>query len=152
MWALGIKIMETLLKIISSVEFWKITAPAILAISVWYLNETSKRKLEEYERKEENYKELLRTLRGFYVTGQDTELKEEFLHQVKLCWLYAPDEVIKKAYEFLSLVKTSATATNEKTELSVGELVAAIRTDLISRKIVKKSKLKAEDFEHLVST
>ena len=148
---LGIK-METLSKILTSVEFWKIAAPVIFAIVAWYLNENSKRKQVEYERKEENYKELLRTLRGFYVTGHDASLKEEFLHQVKLCWLYAPDEVIKKAYEFLAKVKTGTTETNENKELSVGELVSAIRNDLISRKMVKKSKLKAKDFEHLEST
>lgn len=143
--------MESLYKILSSVEFWKIVVPAIIAISAWYLNERSKRKLDEYERKENNYKELLRTLRGFYVSGQNAALKEEFLHQVRLCWLYAPDEVINKVYKFLSFVEVGATKSNEEMKLSVGELVEAIRNDLISRKIVKKSKLRAEDFKHFVS-
>ena len=144
--------MEALLKIISSAEFWKIAAPALVAIAAWYFNERSKRIQQEYERKEESYKELLRTLRGFYVAGHDTQLKSEFLHQVNLCWLYAPDEVIKKAYNFLSLVHTGVTATNDKKELAVGELVTEIRKDLISRNIVSKSKLKPEDFKHLVAT
>lgn len=143
--------METLYKILSSVEFWKISAPAIIAISAWYLNERSKRKSEEYERKENNYKELLRTLRGFYVSGQDTALKEEFLHQVRLCWLYAPDEVIIKVYKFLSFVEVGAEKSKEEMKLSVGELVEAIRNDLISRTIVKSSKLQAKDFMHFVS-
>lgn len=144
--------MEGLLKILSSIDFWKIAAPALVAIVAWYLNERSKRKLEEYERKEESYKELLRTLRGFYVTGHDPELKSAFLDQVNLCWLYAPDEVIKRAYDFLSLVHTGVAATDEQKELAVGALVEGIRKDLISRKIVKKSKLEAKDFKHLRST
>ena len=86
---------------------------------------------------EESYKELLRTLRGFYVTGHDAQLKSEFLHQLSLCWLYAPDEVIKKAYHFLSLVHTGATSNDHEKELAVGDLVSEIRNDLISRKIVK---------------
>jgi len=143
--------MESLFKILSSVEFWKILVPAIIAISAWYFNERSKRKLDEYERKEKNYKELLRTLRGFYVSGQDAELKEEFLHQVRLCWLYAPDEVIYKVYKFLSFVEVGAIKSEEEMKRSVGELVEAIRNDLISRKIVKESKLRAEDFKHFVS-
>ncbi len=144
--------MDALLKIILSVDFWKIVAPALIAIGAWYFNERSKRIQQEYERKEESYKELLRTLCGFYVSGHDPQLKSEFIHQLNLCWLYAPDEVIKKSYKFLSLVHTGVKATNEQKELSVGELVAEIRKDLISRKIVKKSKLKAEDFKHLVAT
>lgn len=144
--------MDALLKIILSVDFWKIVAPALIAIGAWYFNERSKRIQQEYERKEESYKELLRTLRGFYVSGQDAQLKSEFLLQLNLCWLYAPDEVIKKSYKFLSLVHTGVTAIDKQKELSVGELVAEIRKDLISRKVVKKSKLKAEDFKHLVAT
>lgn len=144
--------MDSLLKILCSVDFWKIVAPAFIAIGVWYFNERSKRIQQEYERKEESYKELLRTLRGFYVAGHDSQLKSEFLHQLNLCWLYAPDDVIKKSYKFLSLVHSGVTATDEQKELAVGELVVEIRKDLISRNIVKKSKLKPEDFKHLVAT
>ncbi len=144
--------METLLTILSSINFWKIAAPALIAIGAWFFNERSKRIQQEYERKEESYKELLRTLRGFYVSGQDTQLKSEFLHQLNLCWLYAPDEVIKKAYKFLSFVHTGVTVTDEEKELAVGALITEIRKDLISRNVISKSALKPEDFKHLVAT
>jgi len=59
----------------------------------WYLNERSKRVYEEYKRKEEKYSELIRSLRGFYVSSSSKELKTEFLNQLNLCWMYCPDEV-----------------------------------------------------------
>ncbi len=39
--------------------------PLITAVIVWYANERSKRLWEQYVRKEENYKQLLKALRGF---------------------------------------------------------------------------------------
>jgi hypothetical protein len=66
--------MEALIKIISSAEFWKITGPALVAIVAWYFNERSKRIQQEYERKEESYRVLLSTIRGFYVAEHDTQL------------------------------------------------------------------------------
>ena len=59
--------MEKFIAIITNLGFWTIVAPVFLAILAWYLNERAKRKWEEYGRKEERYKELLRTLKGFYV-------------------------------------------------------------------------------------
>lgn len=138
-------------KILTSVEFWKIVAPAILAIATWYSNEKSKRIQHEYERKEERYKELLCNLRGFYSSLNDAKLKTEFINQLNLCWLYAPDEVIKKAYQFLGLVHTGTKSNDIEKELAVGELVVEIRKDLMARKIVKNSSLKPEDFKNLIA-
>lgn len=39
---------EAIGKILSSVDFWKITFPALVAIVVWWLNERSKRKWEKW--------------------------------------------------------------------------------------------------------
>lgn len=140
-----------LTKIITSVEFWKIVTPAIIAIATWYSNEKSKRIQHEYERKEDRYKELLCNLRGFYASLNDPKLKTEFLNQLNLCWLYAPDEVIKKAYEFLGLVNTDAKSNDSEKELALGELVVEIRKDLMARRIVKNSNLKPEDFKNLIA-
>jgi hypothetical protein len=138
--------MEIICEILTSAEVWKILIPAIIAILAWYLNERSKRIQQEYIRKEENYKELLRTLRGFYISKEDNNLKDDFLHQLNLCWLYAPDKIIKKAYKFLDLINTQASESDDEKEKAVGDFVSEIRRDLISRKIVKETKLKAHDF------
>jgi len=144
--------MEKFTTILTNLGFWTIAAPVFLAIIAWYLNERAKRKWEEYGRKEERYKELLRTLKGFYLTTHDQELKKEFIHQVNLCWLYTPDEVIQKAYAFLDKVRVGANSKDKDKESAAGALVVAIRKDLLSRKMVKKTKLQASDYKHLRST
>ncbi len=118
----------------------------------WYLNERSKRSHGEYQRKEEMYLELIRCLRGFYVNSRDRDLKQGFLDQVNLCWMYCPDEVIRKAYAFLDMVRTGEERPDAKKERALGELVAAMRKDLLSGKRVKQTTLVAGDFRHLRAT
>lgn len=117
-----------------------------------FLNERSKRSEEEYKRKEERYVELINALRGFYVDSQNKELKESFLRQLNLCWLYCPDDVIQKAYRFLSAVHTGQKPSDGEKERAVGELILAIRNDLLNRKPVRRTNLKPEDFKHLRAT
>jgi len=138
-----------------SADFLKIFIPLVGAIMAWFANEWRKRVWEEYQRKEEKYQVLLRSLKGFYTSASPEEakgLKQAFLEQLDLCWLYCPDEVIKKAYVFLSCVHTNIRCTDEKKEKALGELVLAIRKDLLSRKTVRKTKLKPEDFKILRPT
>ena len=71
----------------------------------------------------------MRCLRGFYSGIENADrLKGEFLDQLNQCWLYCPDEVKEKA---------------------MGEFIAAIRKDLLSRVLVRCTKLIGEDFRHL---
>lgn len=137
------------MQILSSADFWKIAFPALAAILAWYMNERAKLVWEQFKRKEESYTELIRCLRGFYSATQDRALKDEFIHQVNLCWLYAPDDVIRKAYQFLESVHTGSTKTPEQQEDSLRAFVHAIRNDLLSRKPLKKSDLSEKDFRHL---
>lgn len=123
--------------------------PLIGGFVTWYLNERSKRIYEEYKRKEDRYSELIRRLRGFYVDSSSTELRNEFLNQINLCWMYCPDEVIQKAYKFLLTVHTNKRSSDDEKEGALGEFMLAIREDLINRKPLKKTGLKAEDFKHL---
>lgn len=127
--------------------FWsdtlKLSVPIIGAVVAWAVNEFSKRKWEEYIRKEANYRTLLLTLKGFYVDTANREQKDAFLDQLKLCWLYCPDEVIRKAYAFLATVHTDTSTTHVEKERALGELVVAVRKDLLSRKTVKGTSLTA---------
>jgi len=77
---------------------------------------------------------------GFYIGAHDEKKKSDFVEQLKLCWLYCPDEVIKKAYAFLDAIN-SAQKTLEEKNLSLGDFVVAILKDLFSRKITRKTKL-----------
>jgi hypothetical protein len=114
--------------------------------------ERSKRIYEEYKRKEERYSELIRSLRGFYVDSFSKELRDQFLNQLNLCWMYCPDEVVHKAYKFLLMVHTDKKFSDYEKERAVGELIFAIRKDLINRKLLRKTELKPEDFKHLRAT
>ncbi len=56
-----------MIDVISSADFWKFAAPLLGAVFAWFINEWRKRLADQYQRKEANYKELLKSLRGFYV-------------------------------------------------------------------------------------
>jgi len=140
-------------EIITSVEFWKFAAPLFGAIVAWFVNEWRKRIWEQYQRKEESYKELLRCLKGFYIGANNAnELKAEFLTQLNRCWLYCPDDVILKGYAFLNTVHAKNVLSDEVKEKAMGDFVSSIRSDLLSRKLVKSTNLSGKDFKHLNAT
>ena len=137
-------------EILSSVDFWKFAVPLLGAIIAWFTNEWRKRIADQYQRKEANYKELFKSLRGFYVGAANAEaLKADFLNQLNAAWLYCPDEVIKKGYAFLDTVHAKAAHTDDEKEAAMGAFVMTIRKDLLSRKLVRTTSLKASDFKHL---
>lgn len=127
-------------------RLFEVTIPLIAAVVAWFMNERRKRAWEEYQRKEENYKALLRTSRGFYENAQDTAKKATFLEQVDLCWLYCTDDVIKKAYAFLETVKTGATTNEADRQHAFGELMVAVRQDMLKRKVARTSSLTPGDY------
>jgi len=104
----------------------------------WGLNEISKRKQESYKRKEERYAELIKSIKGFYVNSDNPSLKENFLQQVDLCWMYCPDDVVIKLYSFLEAVKTNS-STDDQKETALGEAMVAIRNDLLKDTKMKSS-------------
>lgn len=137
-------------EVLLSVEFWKFSAPLFGAVIAWFVNEWRKLASEQYQRKEESYKELIQCLKGFYIGIENSnKLKIEFLNQLNRCWLYCPDDVIKKGYAFLNTVHESNSSTDEVKEKAMGEFIVAIRKDLLSRKLVKSTKLNSSDFKHL---
>jgi hypothetical protein len=77
------------------------------------------------------------------------QLKARFLQELNKCWLYCPDEVIQEAYAFRNTVHTKAQHSDEVKERAVGELMIAIRKDLLARVPVRATALTAADFQHL---
>lgn len=139
-----------MLEVLASVDFWKFAAPLFGAVVAWFVNEWRKRVWEQYQRKEESYRELLRCLKGFYVgAGSANDLRTEFLNQLDRCWLYCPDDVILKGSAFLNTVHASNPSPDEVKEKAMGDFVASIRKDLLSRKLVRHTKLSGKDFTHL---
>ncbi|WP_278487185.1 hypothetical protein [Achromobacter insolitus] len=145
-----IETMGLIKEVISSPDFWKFAVPLVGAVVAWFVNEWRKRVADQYQRKEASYKELLRSLRGFYVGATSApQLRSEFLNQLNTAWLYCPDEVIRKGYAFLGTAHSAQTHSDEQKEKAMGEFVAAIRQDILSRKLVNRSSLTAADFKHL---
>lgn len=136
-------------------DFLKFFLPLAGAAFAWYWNERRKRIAEEYERKAEKYAALVDSLQGFYVGISPEEgrrLKARFIQELNKCWLYCPDDVIKKAYAFLDTVHTKAQHPDEVKERAFGELMIAIRRDLLARTPLRTTGLTAADFRHLKAT
>ena len=128
-----------------------------IAASGWLFNEHVARQEKERLRKEERYKSLLASIKGFYQGAENSlaaYLKNEFIKQLELCWLYCPDTVIKKGYAFLEAVQTGDQYTNTEKERALGEFVAAIRKDLRGKRFWwgDKTRLNWADFRILTST
>lgn len=134
----------------------KIMVPVVVAVGVWLLNESSKRKWERYKRKEDRYVTLVECLKGFYVNTEQNDaedMREEFLKQLGLCWLYCPDAVIQKGYNFLDHVLLGDSKPDEEKEQALAEFVLELRKDLLEERMWRrKTKLNSEDFRTLSST
>ena len=130
-------------------DFLKIALPAGGAIVAWFVNEQTKARAEQRLRREERYNELLRCLKGFYVHNQDGKLKGQFIDQVNLCWLYAPDEVIRRANGFFTMIDCNRKplATDEEKQSALADLVISIRKDMLSRRWVRKTSLGRSDWK-----
>lgn len=126
------------------IELWELMLPVLTAILAWLANEWRKQAWENFLRKERYYQSLITCMGAFFETEKEQE-RREFLNQLNLCWLYCPDDVIKKAYAFLNTFQTQATHAARKD--SVRELVLAIRKDL--HPWYRRTKLTAADFQVL---
>lgn len=143
-----------------SPDFLKFFVPLAGAVVAWAVNEWRRRLADQHAKKEERYASLLRALRGFYVVHDDgslgdevaeelRQLRSDFVEQVNICWLYCPDDVIRKAYAFLGTVRADVTTSGTTKASAAGDLVEAVRTDILKRKLVRSTKLVGSDFKHL---
>lgn len=135
---------------ILSTEILKITIPVIIVITGWYFTEQSKIRWEQYQSKKESYQELIKNISGFSRYQLNANKRQKFIDQINICWLYAPDEVIKKGYDFIRTVGDgSEKITNSEREQALSEFILTIRQDMLSRKIVKYTELDSDDFQYL---
>jgi len=121
------------------------TLPLAAAVIAWGANEWRKSALSERERREERYRRILESSRGFQEGAPDSQ-KTEFLQEVDLCWLYCGDDVIKAMYAFLDSVTTGSNSTATQRDETFKRLVLAMRNDLWSVWPVRTTKLTAADF------
>ena len=130
-------------------DFLKFFLPLVGAVLAWFLNERRRRAWEEYLRKEERYRELLRTLTGFYSFADDTDVRRQFLEEYKRCWLYCNDEVIRAANLAMEGMVEGTSLPNDERLERIGKLVIAIRRDLLRRTLTQRTELTPKDYVHI---
>jgi len=132
-----------------SAEFIKFFLPLIGAVIAWFWNERRRRSWEEYLRKEDRYRELLKSLSGFYIHSADAEARSRFIEEYKKCWMYCDDDVIKAANSAIFAMQKGVTISMEERRKIIGGFVLAIRRDLLRRTLVRKTNLGPEDYKHV---
>jgi hypothetical protein len=133
-------------------------APVLAVVLGWLLNEKARRQaeldkriFEQRKKKEESYRVLLKSSKGFSEGQENSEaLKAAFLDELQICWLHASDEVIKKIYAFIDSVHVDANKQKQsQKEQLFSEMIAALRNDTLSHKLIERSELKAKDYRLL---
>ena len=124
-----------------------IFVPFTGGLIVWALNQRSKLKWEIRVRKEERYKVFLESIRGFYSASQDQEKKNRFLDEMRLGWLYCPDDVIRAGHVFLDTVATGQKSSDEIKKNALAEFELSMRRDIHGR-----TALTAADHRILIGT
>lgn len=132
-----------------SADFVKFFLPLAGGVIAWFWNERRRRIWEEYLRKEDRYRELLKSLSGFYVHAADSSVRNQFIEEYKKCWMYCDDEVIHAANAAIHATKNGATISMDDRLKIIGTLVLAIRRDMLRRSLVRKTKLAPEDYLHV---
>ena len=123
-------------------------SPFIAVITAWGLNEWNKRREERRKNKERIYNALLESSNGFYVSVSDENLKNKFLQELRVAWLYCPDHVIGKCNDFLKKVQVGERHCDTVKEQAMFDFIIAMRKDLHGI----KTKLTKEDYRFWHST
>jgi len=99
------------------------------------------------ERKESQYKTFLENLVGFFEGWEDARKKEKFMEDLYThAPLYASDEVIRLANQFLRSFNDKDLSHGGKSDVYYRKLVLAIRKDL-KNILSGKSKLQEDDID-----
>ena len=113
------------------VPIFAVLVPILAAIVAWCLNERSKLKWERYKRKEERYLGFLQSIRGFYEGSEDEQLKEKFINDLRLAWLYCPDKIVRMGNAFLATVDSGSESTDQDKQSKLEEFELELRRDLL---------------------
>jgi len=115
----------------------------------WLLFTREKRRWHVFSRKEELYAKMIDLTKGFYTASYDATQIDTFVRMIRLLWLYAPDNVIEKAYGFTNSVHTQQKCSDDEKNAALGDFICALRKDMNNKKIVKRTKLTPENFQHI---
>jgi hypothetical protein len=124
------------------------TGAWLWSVYTWHENQKAQRAQNEYQRKEQLYREMLKALAVFYKGPQQPPgAAGPFLEQYRLAWLYAPDEVVHAIDAFFATQKLPADQKDKLGQKALAELVSSVRGDLfVTAKL--PTTLTASDFRH----
>jgi hypothetical protein len=125
------------------------TGAWLWSVYTWRKNQDVQRAQDEYKRKEQLYREMLKAMGVFYKGATQSTGTGSFLEQHKLAWLYAPDDVIRAIEAFLVTQKPDVPA-EQKDQLgreALARLVSSVRRDLFATARLPTA-LTASDFGH----
>ena len=122
-----------------------VLSAALAAFLAYRFTSRSKRDESIARFKEEKYAKLLVKMQGFVGNTTSAKLKREFFEEQYQSWLYASDEVVQAINALVQLViaNRSAAPDPEVGRKAVGEIVLAMRRDLL-----QKTKLSHESFRY----
>jgi hypothetical protein len=132
-----------LLGVIGAVGAWA------WSVYTWRRNQDAQRAQNEYQRKEQLYREMLKSMAVFYKGVTQSAGASQFIEQYRLAWLYAPDEAIRAIDAFLATQKPDVPA-DQKDKLgqrALAELALSARNDLFATAKLRTT-LTAADFGH----
>lgn len=112
-----------------------------------YLGRRAERERQLLEKKRDKYQNLVRRSKGFVEGSSNKEDKRLFIEELSECWLYASDQVIRCANNFLQeFVKARREGQAIDPEIGrqkLADMVLAMRKDLEYR----KTQLTTEDYK-----
>lgn len=124
---------------------------AVSAVGGWIFNtflNANERLLTE---KRQRYEKLIESIHGLS-DNDSSELGNKFIIEYKLCWMYCPDEIIRKLNDLLSSMKQENNLKQEDKDRLKGELILELRKDLIKTSrythlMFIKTNLSASEFQ-----
>lgn len=138
------------------------------AAVAWFVSQWQQRSRDEFLRREALYGELLRAMQGFYEAptqqlqnstamiapiSQATQLKNEFINQYRLAWLFAPDPVILAVNTFFDAMhaQRETPASGREKEEALGKVVTEVRRNLFRPKfwLWNRTNLNSDSFRHV---
>ena len=109
-------------------------------------NAENKRKIREA--REQQYKDFLNNLMGFFEGWEDEKFKKQFIWDVNAnASVYASDEIIRLAYKFIDSFDTKDKKPAEERDKLYAKLVLAIRKELNEISGQKLTELKEEEIK-----
>jgi hypothetical protein len=119
------------------------------------LDKNNEARIKLRESKEQQYKNLLTNILGFFQGWEDYEAKNEKTRKKQFMWevytsvpLYATDEVIRLCYEFIESHNKKSTTKLSSDEI-YSKIVLAIRKELNETYGQSETELKSEDIKVL---